>query len=417
MPTTFTALSLMGRPRCASTSILVLLLTLVSYHAAYGQPQPEYITKLDGSRLVVAELNRLVAEAMAEARVTGLQLAVFNDAQPAYVHSYGYRDASRTVAMDNDTVLQAASLSKSMFACIVLKLVEEGRFDLDTPIDEYLEFPLYELENFRFDYVDLEQDERHTVITGRMLLTHTAGFRNYRFFGDDDDKLLIHFDPGSQYHYSGEGIMLLQSIVEHATGETLVALSERYLFEPLEMTRTSYVWDDALADNAAVGFGRDEEAYALDPQLDASAAYSAVISIHDFSRLITAIMNDTLMRADLNEAMITPQHRILTKQQFGPDAFVIETGNTHDDIELSYGLGWNVIRSPYGYAFIKEGNDTGFQHYSIAFENGTGLVLLTNSDNGDTIFQYLNEELIGNIYTPWDWEGIRSFRERDDERP
>ena len=94
MPTTFTALSLMRRPRCSSTSILVVLLTLVSYHAAHGQPRPEFITKLDGSRLAVAELNRLVAEAMAEARVTGLQLAVFNDAQPAYVHSYGYRDAS-----------------------------------------------------------------------------------------------------------------------------------------------------------------------------------------------------------------------------------------------------------------------------------------------------------------------------------
>ena len=121
----------MGRPRCSSTPVVALLLLLVPapHHAAYGQPRPEYITKLDGSLLAVAELNRLVAEAMEEARVTGLQLAVFNDAQPAYVHSYGYRNASRTVAMDNDTVLEAASLSKSMFACIVLTLVEEGRFN------------------------------------------------------------------------------------------------------------------------------------------------------------------------------------------------------------------------------------------------------------------------------------------------
>ena len=152
------------------------------------------------------------------------------------------------------------------------------------------------------------------------------------------------------------------------------------------MSRTSFVWDEALAGNVAVGFNQDEEPYDFSPQSDAAAAYSAVTSINDFSTLLTAIMNDTLMRGDLNEAMITPQHRILTKRQFGPDEFVIEAGSTHEDIDLSYGLGWNVLRSPYGYGFIKEGNDQGLRHYSIAFENGTGLVLLSNSDNGDSIF-------------------------------
>ncbi len=87
----------------------VLLLASAPFHAAYGQSQPEHINKLDGSRLSIADLDRLVSEAMAEARVTGLQLAVFNDAQPAYVRSYGYRDASRTIAMNNETVLGAAS--------------------------------------------------------------------------------------------------------------------------------------------------------------------------------------------------------------------------------------------------------------------------------------------------------------------
>ena len=177
----------------------VLLLASAPFHAAYGQSQPEHINKLDGSRLSIIDLDRLVSDAMAEARVTGLQLAVFNGAQPAYVRSYGYRDALQAILLDNDTVLGAASLSKSMFACIVLKLVEDGRFDLDTPVGDYLDFPLYELENFRFDCADLEQDARRTAITGRMPLTHTAGFRNYRFFGDDDDTLLIHFDPSTQY--------------------------------------------------------------------------------------------------------------------------------------------------------------------------------------------------------------------------
>ena len=96
MPRTFTTLSIMGRRWFRRTpGLVLLLLPLVPHQVVSGQPQPEYITKLDGSQLAVAELNRLVAEAMAEARVTGLQLAVFNDAQPAFVSSYGYRFAGR----------------------------------------------------------------------------------------------------------------------------------------------------------------------------------------------------------------------------------------------------------------------------------------------------------------------------------
>ena len=126
-----------------------------------------------------------------------MQIAIFNDAHPQYVQSYGFRDSAKTVPINNETVFQAASFSKSMFATIVMKLVEAGRFDLDTPVYQYLDFPLYELKNFRFDYLDLKDDERYKNITGRMLLTHTAGFRNYRFMGNDDNRLLVHFKPGT----------------------------------------------------------------------------------------------------------------------------------------------------------------------------------------------------------------------------
>ena len=178
----------------------------------------------------------------------------------------------------------------------------------------------------------------------------------------------------TQFHYSGEGIILLQSIVEAATGESLASLSRQYLFGPLDMQRSSYVWDDAFAENVAVGFDRAEVAYDLHRTSTASAAYSAVTTITDFSKLLSALLESSLLRDDLNAAMISPQHRILTKTQFGEDAFVIEAGNTHDDVELSYGLGWGVLNSPYGHAFIKEGNDDGFQHYSrkpISYANSS----------------------------------------------
>jgi len=336
------------------------------------------------------------------AKVPGIQLAIFNDKQPKYIKSYGFGDSLKTIPVDNNTVWPAASLSKSMFACVVMKLVEEGRFDLDKPVYQYLDYPMYELKNHRFDYLDLKDDVRYKKITGRMLLTHTAGFRNYRWMGNG--KLEIYFEPGTQYHYSGEGIILLQSIIEHVTKTDLTTLSEEYLFNPLKMNQTSYVWKDEFEGNATRGFNSDETAFTNSTYTTATAAYSSVTTISDFSKLITAILNNELLNQDLNESMISAQHRIRTRKQFNSDAFIIEPNNTIEGVELSYGLGWGIIDTPSGSAFFKEGNNDGVQNISIVFKKGIGLIILTNSDNGDQIFQLLNEKLIGNTYFPWNWE-------------
>lgn len=360
------------------------------------------IRQLDGTVLSYEEVDSIVLSVMKLAKVPGIQLAIFNDKQPKYIKSYGFGDSLKTIPVDNNTVWPAASLSKSMFACVVMKLVEEGRFDLDKLVYQYLDYPMYELENNQYDYLDLKDDVRYKKITGRMLLTHTAGFRNYRWLGNG--KLEIYFEPGTQYHYSGEGIILLQSIIEHITKTDLITLSEEYLFSPLKMNRTSYVWKDEFEGNATRGFNSDETAFTINTYTTASAASSSVTTISDFSKLLTAILNNELLNQDLNESMISAQHRIRTRKQFGSDAFIIQPNNTNEGVELSYGLGWGIIGTPSGPAFFKEGNDPGVQNISIIFTNGIGLVLFTNSDNGSKIFQHLNEKLIGNTYFPWNWE-------------
>jgi len=362
------------------------------------------ISKLDGSKLTFDSVDTLVTEAMSEAEVPGLQLAVFNEKKVVYMKSYGFKDSLKSISMDNHTVLQSASFSKSIFAYVLMKLVEEGRFDLDKPVHEYLDFPIYELTNSRFDYVDLKEDERYKKITGRMLLTHTAGFKNYR-----RGKLEMYFEPGSQYHYSGEGIILLQSVIEAAFDTDLQVLSEEYLFNPLKMDRSSFIWKEAYRSNTSYGFNRDGVEY--DARLDsvAMAAYSCVTTISDFSALITSIFDNALISEETTDKMLGSQHRIRTKNQFGSDALVIDPDNTKKGVELFYGLGWGVLNTPYGRAFFKEGKNPGYQNMCIVFSNGTGLILMTNSDRGEQLFQYLNEKLIGNTYFPWDWESIYPF--------
>ncbi len=77
----------------------------------------------------------------------------------------------------------------------------------------------------------------------------------------------------------------------------------------------------------------------------------------------------------------------------------------NDDINLSYGLGWGLFNTPYGIGAFKEGHGDGFQHHSIIFPGtGKGILIMSNSDNANSIFKYLLEKTIGDIYTPWFWE-------------
>lgn len=101
--------------------------------------------------------------------------------------------------------------------------------------------------------------------------------------------------------------------------------------------------------------------------------------------------------------MFTPQIKLRSIQQFGPLRMRNSTGN--DAIKLSYGLGWVLLQSPYGPGAFKEGHGDGFQHYSMIFPSArTGIVIMSNSDNAESIFKELLETTIGDTYTPWYWE-------------
>ena len=116
--------------------------------------------------------------------------------------------------------MYGASLTKTVFAYTVMQLVDQGRIKLDTPIKDNFDKPLpkYGPDPVFPDkygpYKDLADDPRWQKITPRMCLTHSTGFSNFWFI-EPDQKLHIHFDPGTHYSYSGEGFSLLQFAVEH----------------------------------------------------------------------------------------------------------------------------------------------------------------------------------------------------------
>lgn len=137
----------------------------------------------------------------------GLAVAVIDHGRVRYVQAYGVRagDPLRT-----DTVMYGASLTKTVFAYHVLQLVNQGKLALDTPLAEYLDKPLIDYDTNAIypdkygPYRDLAGDNRWKSISARQALTHSTGFANFWFI-EPDQKLRIHFDPGTRFSYSGRG--------------------------------------------------------------------------------------------------------------------------------------------------------------------------------------------------------------------
>lgn len=369
------------------------------------------IQRLDGSAVSSAELDVEFQELIERARVAGLAVSIFNATEPVYVKTFGYANKEEGEPLQVNSILGAASLSKAVFAYLVSILVEEGTIDLDVPLQSYFDKPLYEYsfgkkwQNFQ----DLKGDERLGKITGRMCLTHTTGFQNWRWIprpGDDnpEEKLKIIFEPGTQYYYSGEGIQLLQYTVEHITGKGLEELAQEKIFKPLHMENTSYVWQERFEDRLAFGHDSDENVLSRDEREQARSAGSMQTNLIDYSLFARHLLKEYAAGSPIVRRLFEPNFRIKTKRQFGPQS--VEMTDENDDIALSYGLGWGNLQTPYGVAGFKEGHDEGFQHYTILFpEAGKGMLILTNSDNGESIYKELLESGIDDVYTPWEWEG------------
>ncbi len=394
-------------PPFPSLAALLLSLAIGLSAGDASEPAPR-IKRLDGTGIAEAELTTRISGLVKDARVQGLAISVFNDREAVYSRTFGVKRTDTNEPLRNDTVFYGASLSKAVFAVLVMRLVEEGVIDLDTPLQRYLTGPLdgYRASSpkaWHEDLTALAGDTRFPKITARMCLAHTTGLPNWRWF-EKDQRLRINAEPGTRYSYSGEGLTLLQVILERRTGRSLEDLMRQKIFAPYGMTSSSYTWQARFEKNYC--HGHDEAGKVLEKDKDNAARSASTLetTLDDYTRFLQAVLN----RRGLGEAswkeMFSPQIRIRSKMQFGPLAS--EDDSANDAIQLSYGLGWGVLRSPHGIGAFKEGHGDGFEHYAILFPGrGMGVLIMTNSANGEGAFKELLELSIADRYTPWKWQG------------
>ncbi len=367
--------------------------------------------RLDGSTLSPQEIDRTVVRLMQAAEVTGVGVAILNGGRVTYSKTYGLRDVEKKLPLTEDSVMAGASFSKVAFTFLVMQLVAKGTLDLDKPVHEYLSKPLPDYA----EYQDLAHDSRYRKITARMLLSHTSGFPNLRWL-NRDRKLNINFEPGSRYAYSGEGIQLLQLVVETISKKPLKQLMQQRVFQPLDMSRTSMVSEERFENDYANGYDEWGRSLGHQQRKAAQAAGSMQTTLRDFTRFMQAVTVGTQIPKSARAQMLSPQIEIDSERQF-PTLATSTTGK-NKSIRLSYGLGWGLYWSPYGKAFFKEGHDEGFRHYAVVFDKPkAGLIIMTNSSNGEGIFKELLETLLRNTFTPIDWEGFTPYTELPARKP
>jgi CubicO group peptidase (beta-lactamase class C family) len=371
-----------------------------------GRPvlKAQQINKIDGSSISADSLRRKILFLIDKAKVKGLELAIFNKNKIVYKEAFGIgNDAG--MKLHSSMSIYGASLSKTVFAVLVLKLAEEKVLDLDKPLQDYLPKPIYEYPQktrWQDNYNDLKTDTLYRRITARMCLDHTSGFPNWRW-DNSDQKLRVAFIPGSRYSYSGEGMVYLQTVIEKITGKSLEELMKEKIFAPFNMKSSAYTWLPRFESDYALGYNNDGKAYEKDKDNEARSPSTLETTLDDYAKFVETMLQGKALKKQSRLEMFKPQIRLRSVNQFGPLSRKDTT--TNDGISLSYGLGWGLLKSPYGWGVFKEGHGDGFQHYCIVFpETGTGIVIMTNSDNGESIFKDLLEIAIADKYTPWKWQ-------------
>lgn len=305
--------------------------------------------------------------------VPGVSLALARDHEIVWTEAFGVRDLEAHEKLTPDTVFEAASLSKPVFAFAVVKLAEQGKLSLEKSLVEYLGS-------------DPSPDEpRFKQITARHVLTHTSGIDNQ----SSGRAPHLEFTPGERYRYSPHAFDILQKAVRRAVGETYAPMMERLVFKPFGMKSSTTGWSEEYAKSGARGYDSkgnhkqtfNENVWRMTPEEREKflAPYpwesvpNAAAGLHctpsDYARFMLEVMRPSDDGVHLSKAMLddmlTPHVRVEEVQS--KDVF--------------WGLGFGLQQpASEPMSFWHTGDWGGnFQHFAVAYrDEGTVMVMMTN---------------------------------------
>lgn len=324
-------------------------------------------------------IEREVPALMKEAKIQGAAVGLIVDGKLVFARGYGYADHAGKVRTTPDTVFVAASLSKPIASWVTMRLVEQGRVQLDRPVAEMVS--PWPLAQNQFDY---------RQITIRRLLSHTAGTTLGGYQGWLDYKELPTLEEslagktngrgavelfapvGAKFQYSGGGYTLMQLAIERTTGRKYADLARELVFQPLGMKHSSVVMTPDVLAGAAQGHGDDGGPVPMRYYVE-QAPSTLSTTIKDFSRWMIASMADS------------PGAHPLTQAQLSLMYMPAELSAPRAPDEAVYGLGHFIERLADGSTVVGHDgrNQAGFRaKFLMRPGTGDGIVFFSNSRTG-----------------------------------
>ncbi len=320
----------------------------------------------------VERASRLIPELMQKAGIPGLSAALLRNGRIVWTGAFGVRNGSTGDPVLEDTIFNAASLTKPVVAAAVLQMAARGEFDLDQPLWQKLPYPR------------LAHDPRAQRITPRMVLSHTTGLPNW-----GGSPLELIGDPGVQWGYSGEGFVYLAKVLEKHTGLALNELVKREVLAPLGMTESSLVWREDYQERLAQGHDSRSEVHEERRPEEANAAASLLTTATDYARFLSALTRGNTLLEETKTRMRTPVTRVA---RWG-DA------STHEHVQWT--LGWGFQSGQRGPGLWHWGDNGDFRCYVLFYpEKGDGLVYFSNSENGLAIAEPVVSALFEDTHWP-----------------
>lgn len=337
-------------------------------YSQQGESNKDKIKTIDrkGTR-TETEIDQFLQTQMDTLGIIGLSFAIIEDAKITYYRTMGMKDKEQGNKIDKNTLFEAASMTKPVFAYTVLKLAQKGILNLDTPLYKY------------YHYQDIAHDSRYKLITARMVLSHTSGFPNWRH--EKFRELTIDAAPGSKFEYSGEAYGYLGLVVEHLTGKNLKDVMQEEVFKPLNMKHSFMIWNDTMAGNKAMGYENGTPTQVFKP-LRPHPAGTLHIEALNYAQFVIELMKEDNLEGSIFRQMSVP---------------VIEgkaptVGDPNSGIWV--GLGIFIEKTPDGLKYHHGGNNGDFMCYFQFYkQQRSGYVFFMNCDKMPQFLENLNKFL------------------------
>ena len=332
----------------------------------------------------IKDIDTKIPELLKEFMVPGAAIAIIDDGKVVLEKAYGYADISKGKKVTTTTGFNIGSISKTIAAWGIMKLVEDGKIDLDAPAETYLT---------RWQLPESEFDSKK--VTVRRLLSHTAGLSLHGYPGwTPNDRLStieeslngrnngpgrveMIMEPGTKWKYSGGGYTILQLIIEEVTGQSFEDYLQAQVLNPLGMTDSSYKIDKAILDNSS--FEYDSFGEQIDFELfTAQAAAGLHTTIEDFTKFAQASLFDLKDNKKYNKVLATKT--VESMMQPAPAS------------NESYGLGYQVETIPNTTYALKGhgGANTGWHaFFRVNTDTNDGFIMITNGGSGHNIYRQI----------------------------